>query len=144
MAINSKGNIIVCEGAECRVSIIDPNLEDPEKDPKIKSFGSKGHDDGQFLYPTGVAVDQDDDSIFVVDGNKRIQKFTSDGMFDSATPKNSLLGGPMAIAINPDSKMIYVTDINNHCIHILNPDLTMSDYCSIGSQWDGNKQLSSP
>jgi DNA-binding beta-propeller fold protein YncE len=39
-------------------------------------WGSFGNNDGQFYFPRGVAVDQADGSVYVVDmGNHRIQKF---------------------------------------------------------------------
>ena len=42
----------------------------------IMAWGSFGSGDGQFYFPRGVAVDQNDGSVYVVDmGNHRIQKF---------------------------------------------------------------------
>ena len=42
----------------------------------IMSWGSFGNGDGQFYFPRGVAVDQTDGFVYIVDmGNHRIQKF---------------------------------------------------------------------
>jgi tripartite motif-containing protein 2/3/tripartite motif-containing protein 71 len=135
VAINSKGNIIVAEYGEKCISIFSPEGE------KIRSFGSEGSRPGQFKWPQGVAVD-DDDNILVVDNwNNRIQKFTSDGRFVSAVD-NLDLKSPVGIAIHPHSKNIYVTDSYNGCILILDPDLTLSS--SFGSEGSGNGQFLSP
>ncbi|MDE0721115.1 MAG: hypothetical protein OSB75_11260 [Dehalococcoidia bacterium] len=42
----------------------------------VSTWGTEGSDDGEFYYPTGVAV-ASDGSVYVVDlGNNRIQKFS--------------------------------------------------------------------
>src|SRR5919107_1313060 len=47
----------------------------------VKEWGSEGIGDGQFSYPSDIAVDSAD-NIFVVDGMiHRIQKFDSNGNF---------------------------------------------------------------
>ena len=135
VAINSKGNIVVAEYGEKCISILSPEGE------KITSFGSEGSSPGQFKWPQGVAVD-DDDNILVVDNwNNRIQKFTSDGRFVLAVD-NLDLKSPVGIAIHPHTKNIYVTDSYNDCIQILNPDLTLSS--SFGSEGSGDGQFLNP
>ena len=135
MAINSKGSIVVAEYGEKCVSIFSPEGE------KIKSFGSEGSGPGQFKWPQGLAVD-DDDNILVVDNwNNHIQKFTSDGEFVSGVD-NLGLKSPVGIAIHPHSKMVYVTDSYSDCVKILNPDLTFSS--SFGSEGSRSGQFSSP
>ena len=73
IAMNKRGEIIVVEYMQHCVSIFDPSGK------KLKSFETKGSGKGQFYYPCGVALDEDD-NILVTDGrNDRIQKFTPDG-----------------------------------------------------------------
>jgi len=49
----------------------------------LKTFGSRGHRDGQFLYPWGVAVSPDGTRLAVADSrNHRVQLFSmKDGAF---------------------------------------------------------------
>ena len=132
VAFCSKGNIVVTETNGHCVSIFDPKGE------KTKSFGSLGSGHGQFNRPEGVAVD-DGDNILVSDyGNNRIQKFTSCGKFITAVKINH----PIGIAIHPQSKNVYVTNRSDHCIQILNPDLTFSN--SFGSKGSNDGQFNAP
>ena len=46
----------------------------------VIEWGTNGNGDGQFIYPTGVAVDSSG-NVYVADtGNHRIQKFKSNGV----------------------------------------------------------------
>ena len=48
----------------------------------ITSWGSSGSGQGQFIAPTGIAVDLKTGNVYVSDtGNNRIDKFTPDGKF---------------------------------------------------------------
>ena len=119
VAINQRGEIIIAESSGNCISIFSPTGE------KLRSFGLHGSGPGQLSTPRGVAVD-DDGNILVVDsGNNRIQKFTSDGTFVVAVGKGTInLNNPIGISIHPDNKAIGVADHGNHCIQMLNPDLT--------------------
>ena len=61
IAMNKRSEIIVVEYMQHCVSIIDPSGN------KLKSFGTKDSGRGQFYYPCGVALD-DDDNIYTGDG----------------------------------------------------------------------------
>ena len=53
----------------------------------------------------------DEDYVMVADTwNDCIQKFTSDGAFQAATPHNLGLHWPTGIAIHPHSKKLYVAN----------------------------------
>jgi tripartite motif-containing protein 2/3/tripartite motif-containing protein 71 len=137
VAVNQRGEIVVAESSVHCISIFSPTGD------KLRSFGSKGSGNGQFNGPCGVAVD-DDGNILVADaGNIRIQKFTSAGKFIKAVGKrgNKQLefSNPYGIAIH---KKVYVSNVSNHCIQILNPDLTFSG--SFGSYGIGNGQFCFP
>ena len=47
----------------------------------LTQWGSLGTDSGQFSFPTGVATDAAGDVYIAEQGNHRIQKFTSTGVF---------------------------------------------------------------
>jgi DNA-binding beta-propeller fold protein YncE len=49
------------------------------------SFGSKGHGEGQFSNPAGVAVNEGSGDVYVVDrGNNRVERFSATGAFIEA------------------------------------------------------------
>jgi tripartite motif-containing protein 2/3/tripartite motif-containing protein 71 len=137
VAVNQRGEIIVAEGRGHCVSIFSSTGE------KLQSFGSKGSGNGQFNQPCGVAVD-DDGNILVADANNhRVQKFTSAGKFIKAVGKVGIkpleFYNPFGIVFH---QKVYISDVANQRIQILNPDLTFSS--SFGSQGIGNGQFSHP
>ena len=118
VAVNKMGEVVVTEwGGHC-VSMFSPSGE------KLRSFGTRGSAPGQFLCPSGVAVD-DDRNVLVVDSkNCRIQKFTHEGQFILSADTRSV--DPVDIAYNSSSNKFYMVDTTFHCVHILNSDLTIS------------------
>ena len=94
------------------------------------SFGSNGSGDGQFMVPTGVAVD-DSGNIYVSDRSlNRIQKFDSDGNYldqwGSSGAGNGQFSMPFSIVYAPDG-YIYVNDYWNYRIQIFDTDGTYID-----------------
>ena len=134
VAVNQRGEIVVAESNGHCISVFSPTGE------KLRSFKSQGSGQGQFIDPRGVTMD-DDGNILVVDaGNKRIQKFTPRGEFMALSQSNVHFNHPpLGIKIHPNSKKIYVSDFNNHCIQILNPDLTF--YRKFGEHGTNNGQF---
>ena len=140
VAVNQRGEIVVAESSGHCISIFSPAGE------KLRSFGSQGSEHGQFKLPCGVALD-DDGNVLVMDShNLRIQKFTQTGNFIKAVGIKGInlqdINAPLYIAIHPLSKMVYVSVRPNHCIQILNPDLTFSS--SFGSHGSGDGQFEYP
>jgi hypothetical protein len=79
------------------------------------SFGEAGSGDGQFEFggqSAGIAVDQSDGSVYVVDiANNRVQKFEADGDFVKAIGTFSFSGQNAGVAVQPAAPHdIYVTD----------------------------------
>jgi tripartite motif-containing protein 71 len=79
----------------------------------LSNWGSRGTADGQFITPSGIAIDSSD-NVYVADVlNHRIQKFSSDGKFltkwgSRGTADGQFLG-PSGIAIDPSGN-VYVAD----------------------------------
>ena len=84
-------------------------------------WGSYGTGNGQFISPSGIAVDSSN-NVYVVDaGNNRIQKFTSNGTFittwGSYGTGNGQFISPSGIAVD-SSNNVYVVDAGNNRIEI--------------------------
>jgi DNA-binding beta-propeller fold protein YncE len=76
----------------------------------VKSWGSRGSDNGQFRTPHSVQVDADG-NVYVADhGNKRVQVFDNDGTYKRAITN---VGDPEALCITPGAKpVLYVSNSN--------------------------------
>jgi sugar lactone lactonase YvrE len=85
----------------------------------VTAWGSSGSGNGQFLAPTGIAVDPSG-YVYISDSlAHRIQKFDKNGNFITAWgsygPGNGQFDNPYSIAFDP-SGYLYVADANNHRI----------------------------
>ena len=101
VAWDSVGNIYVADGyGNARVAKYEPTGK------YIKSWGSRGSDNGQFNIVHGIAIDRQG-TVYVADeGNKRIQVFDGNGTFKTQFRN---VGSPTAICITPGSKQyLYV------------------------------------
>ncbi len=82
----------------------------------ISEFGSYGEGDGQFVWPTSVALDAQDNVYVADEWLNRITVFDKDGEFlrkwGKAGSGDGELDRPAGLAINADS--IYVSDSRNH------------------------------
>jgi PKD repeat protein len=89
----------------------------------LKKWGTYGSGDGQFNYPSGIAVDSKG-NVYVSDRhNHRIQKFSSDGTFVTKWGSEGLGAGefkyPMGVTVD-SSGNVYVADTNNNRIQKFN------------------------
>ena len=111
VAVNQKGELVVIE-QDC-VSLFSPRGE------KIGSFDSSE--------PSAVAVGEG--NIFVIDDHQ-IKKFTAAGKLLTAVGTYGRaplqFSDRSGIAFNTSNNQVYVTDIKNHRIQVLNSDLTFS------------------
>jgi DNA-binding beta-propeller fold protein YncE len=82
----------------------------------IKEFGSYGEEDGQFFWPTSIALDESGKVYVADEWLNRISIFDKDGNFLSKWGKpgagNGELNKPAGLAIGNGT--IYVTDSGNH------------------------------
>ena len=141
VAINQRGEVVVVTewDGHC-VSVMSPNGE------KLRSFGTRGSHQGQFMFPYGVAVD-DEGNILVTDrDNYRVQKFTVEGQFLAAVGTKGSgplqFNPPTDIAFNTRNNKVYVADNENHRVQVLNSDLTFSS--TFGKQGSGKGQFRFP
>ena len=128
--IDSQNNRIkiyeLTDGSSC------PSGTDEVVDDEVcfdESFGSSGSGDGRFDIPTDLAIDKNNDDIYVVDSdNNRIQKFDSSGDYDnlefgsSNSSDDEYLGNPTGIAIHKESDYIYVADSSTDSISVFDDD----------------------
>jgi DNA-binding beta-propeller fold protein YncE len=95
VAWDSAGNIYVADGfGNARVAKFDPNGK------FVKSWGSRGQEQGQFNTVHGIAIDAQG-NVYVADsGNKRIQVFDGNGTFKAQITD---VGSPSAICLTSGS-----------------------------------------
>ena len=139
VAINQRREVVVTESAAGRVSVFSASGE------KLRSFGTRGSGQGQFVAPAGVAVDGEGNILVADCWNHRIQKFTSEGQFLTAVGTEGSghlqFRYPRGIALSASNSKLYVTEDDR--IQILNSDLTFSgtfgqrgsDKGQFSSQW---------
>ena len=99
----------------------------------LTEFGSYGQADGQFMWPTSIALDSQENVYIADEWLNRISIFTKDGEF---TGKWGKLGSgpgeldrPAGLAIRGDT--LYLTDSRNHRIQ----KFTLDGKCQ--GQWGG-------
>eukprot|EP00058_Branchiostoma_floridae_P025622 XP_002611112.1 hypothetical protein BRAFLDRAFT_205965 [Branchiostoma floridae] len=86
-------------------------------------FGREGSGEGEFRYPSGVAI-SDEGTIFVLDAdNSRVQIFDSDGKFlrTFAVLRLDMAAHPAGIAFDPRTWNLLVSDVSKHCVIVMNP-----------------------
>ena len=108
----------------------------------IKSFGSKGSQDGQFYEPYGVGVDGEGRIIVSDTYNHRIQVFDNDGSFiRSFGYKGSAPGGftcPTSVVVDGDGNIV-ISDCLNNRIKVIDIEGNLIRY--FGTRGSGDSQL---
>ena len=140
VAINKKGEVMVTESGGHCVSVFTLNGR------KLRSFGIQGSAHGQFDEPYGVVMDGEENVLVVECENHRIQKFTANGQFLTAVGTEG--DGPLQfkypydIAWNSYNNKLYVTDLLNYRVQVLNSDFTFSS--TFGKRGKGKGEFSGP
>jgi tripartite motif-containing protein 71 len=132
IAVDSSGNVYVADTGNDRIQKFTGNGTFISKwgslcdlstnigcNPKPTSLLDRGA--GQFLNPTGLAVDSTSGNVYVADyGNDRIQKFTGNGKFLKQWGFEGQLDGyftaPTSVAVDSISGNVYVADTGNNRI----------------------------
>jgi len=139
IAIDPKGNIIVCDNLNHRIQIFDSNGK------FLSKFGSKGDKNGQFNFPCGIVINSKGNIIVSDIDNNRIQIFDSEGKFISTYGSkgngNGQFNCPMGICTD-FSDNIYVCDYFNHRIQLF--DSEGKFLSTFGTKGNGNGQFNAP
>jgi DNA-binding beta-propeller fold protein YncE len=105
VAWDAAGNIFVADGmGNARVAKFD------SKGVFVKSWGSRGAEQGQFANVTALVVDAQGNVYAADGGTKRIQVFDNNGTFKTAITG---VGAPGAMCITPGpNQVLYVSNSN--------------------------------
>ncbi|XP_066939256.1 tripartite motif-containing protein 2-like isoform X3 [Macrobrachium rosenbergii] len=121
LAVNPNNSDIFVTGSDtCRIFVFDSSGR------QIGGFGSRGHNDGQFLCPIGIAFSQVSNEVLITDKWKHcIHVFDTDGKFIRQLGRKGKgyghFSSPEGIATDRHGR-IYVADTCNHRVQILDSD----------------------
>ena len=111
----------------------------------IKSFGSKGYEDGQFKDPYGVDVDEEGRIIVVDTWHPRIQVFDNDGSFlhsfGSLGSSEGQFNRPSSVVVDRDGNLV-ISDSYNNRIQVM--DIEGNFIRCFGTYGSGDSQLICP
>ncbi|MEW6606719.1 MAG: carboxypeptidase regulatory-like domain-containing protein [bacterium] len=118
--------------------------------PLIGIFGTFGNGDGELQHPCGLAVDEENQWIYIADtGNNKIKKFNRFGDFQDSFGGVGTEDGkfihPYGVAVDTTNDDIYVVDTVNHRIqkfHIAQGTYTF--ILKFGEMGSGNTQFYLP
>lgn len=140
-AVGDKGVIYVLDGVNHRVVAYDGEGK------LLFQFGRKGNGLGELFFPLGIASTPDG-KIYVADsGNHRFQIFAADGTplekVSLPVPASGSLPDPTDLVIDSVRQRLYVTDNDNHRLHVYN--LTTHKFESVwGSPGQAQRQFRFP
>jgi sugar lactone lactonase YvrE len=109
----------------------------------MSKWGNKGIENGQFTFPSGIAVDLQ--YVYVVDHSNRIQIFDKEGQFVNTLGSTGSNPGELNLPedVDVDSNgYVYVADSGNHRIQVFSP--ANASGIVWGSQGTGKGQFNYP
>ena len=116
VSLDDAGNIWVSNTHDQNVLVLTQDGE------LLRSFGSYGVNDGEFLYPTDIAFSEDKVFVSEYGGNDRVSAFTPEGeylySFGSIGASDGQFKRPQSIAIHPRTGELYIANAGNHCIDV--------------------------
>jgi DNA-binding beta-propeller fold protein YncE len=139
ISVGPDGNVYVADTHYNQVAVYSPQGQ------PLRTFGTYGTGDGQFIWPTDVAFD-DRGRIFVSEygDNDRIQVFDADGKylfkFGSFGQADGQFSRPQSMVI--DDRTLYLADTANHRIAVFTTDGQFLR--NMGSVGDGPGQFRFP
>lgn len=89
------------------------------------TFGTQGSDEGQFIFPRGIACDSDG-NVYVTDyANHNVQVFTAEGrflkIFREGDGSHQFNFSPVDIAIDSNN-LVYISDYYHHDVTVYTPE----------------------
>ncbi len=91
------------------------------------SFGKRGRNQSEFMWPLGIAVDKAG-LVYVADkGNHRVQVFNREGKYQfsfAVSGKGGEPGTPIDVAVSSKSGLIFVTENSQHQVLVFDTDGT--------------------
>ncbi len=150
VAVAPDGRIVVADAGNHRIQVFHPNgtfAFAVGLPPSIGEYGDRtgGDADGEFNYPTGVAVAPDGRIVAADYYNDRIQVFHPNGTyafkFGTRGAGEREFEGPTGVAVAPDGRIV-VTDSGNDRIQVFHPNGTFA--FSTGLWNDGDVRLGYP
>src|SRR5262249_3519823 len=132
-ALDSSGNVWVADGDNNRVE------EFTSTGTFLQAFGSFGSGNGQFDFPTGLAVDSSG-NVWVAENGARIQEFTSTGTFLQAFGSFGTADGqfnfPQGVALDSSGNLWIVDEFNDRIQEFSQapvPEPSTLGICSLGA-----------
>ena len=115
---------------------------------RILQLGRKGTRQGEYRFPTGIAVTPDNHILVVDADNHCLQRVTTQGrpldrvgLRGAGTNDENELKYPYGVGVDKGGR-VFVTDTGNHRVQVLNPDLSFSHI--FGEKGNGDGQFNCP
>jgi hypothetical protein len=133
VAVDSHGRWIILDAGHCRVQVYHPD------EMTLKAIGREGKGRGEFIHPTALGVDAEDD-IYVVSRDGRIAVFAPDGdLID--TLRHKFRSGPVTrIRIVPGGMYVSSFDPATHTM-VHRYDSGHHYVSSFSTAWPGTRPM---